>query len=240
VSASSPSAGAITYCVVSGPATIVGSTVTLNGTGQVILSAAQAAAGNYTAASTTTSFTVDSGFTLGLASGPSSTSGSATTTPGGAATFGLILNPGTGATFPDAVTFTAFGLPSGATASFSPDTIPAGSGPTTVTLTIQTPSTQAAIGKRPFPVEPLGPLALGLLLPLVGVRRARRWMRQLRYSAVAVLALLGVMAALGGCAGAPSTPATQNTTTQSYAVVVTATDTVTGARTTANVNLTVQ
>jgi hypothetical protein len=65
-------------------------------------------------------------------------------------------------------------------------------------------------------------------------------MRQLRYSAVAVLALFGVMAALGGCAGAPTTPTTQNTTTQSYAVVVTATDTVTGARTTANVNLTVQ
>ena len=125
-------------------------------------------------------------------------------------------------------------------ASFSPDTIPAGSGPTTVTLTIQTPSTQAAMGERPFPGGPLGPLALGLLLPLVGVRRARRWMRQLRYSAVAVLALLGVMAALGGCAGAPSAPTTQNTTTQSYAVVVTATDTVTGARTTANVNLIVQ
>jgi hypothetical protein len=58
VSATSASSGAVTYSVASGPATISGSTVTLTGTGTVTLQAQQAAAGNYTAATATTSFTV--------------------------------------------------------------------------------------------------------------------------------------------------------------------------------------
>src|SRR5665213_1699248 len=58
VSASSASSGAITYTVTSGPATIAGSTVTMNGSGTVMLSASQAATANYTAATASTSFTV--------------------------------------------------------------------------------------------------------------------------------------------------------------------------------------
>jgi hypothetical protein len=58
VSATSASSGAVTYAVVSGPATIVGSTVTLTGTGTVVLSASQAANGNYAAATAITSFVV--------------------------------------------------------------------------------------------------------------------------------------------------------------------------------------
>jgi hypothetical protein len=62
VSASSNSAGAITYSVVSGPATMVGSTVTLTGaTGIVELQAAQAASGLYSAGSQTASFLVIAG-----------------------------------------------------------------------------------------------------------------------------------------------------------------------------------
>jgi sugar lactone lactonase YvrE len=57
VSASSNSNGAITYSVVSGPATISGSTVTITGVGTVTLQASQAATTNYTAAAATTSFT---------------------------------------------------------------------------------------------------------------------------------------------------------------------------------------
>ena len=49
VSATSASSGAVTYAVVSGPATITGSTVTLTGVGTVVLSASQIAAGNYAA-----------------------------------------------------------------------------------------------------------------------------------------------------------------------------------------------
>jgi hypothetical protein len=58
VSATSTSSGAVTYTVTSGPATISGSTVTLTGVGTVVLGASQIASGNYTATSTSTSFTV--------------------------------------------------------------------------------------------------------------------------------------------------------------------------------------
>ena len=58
VSASSQSAGAITYSIVSGPATIAGSTVTVTGIGTVVVKAAQAAAGTYGATTATSSFAV--------------------------------------------------------------------------------------------------------------------------------------------------------------------------------------
>jgi hypothetical protein len=58
VSATSNSSGAITYSVVSGPATISGSTVTLTGAGSVVLQASQVAAGNYTAGTQTATVTV--------------------------------------------------------------------------------------------------------------------------------------------------------------------------------------
>ncbi|MDQ2924903.1 MAG: hypothetical protein M3R43_05030 [Acidobacteriota bacterium] len=58
VIATSASSGAVTYSVVSGPATLSGRSVTLTGVGTVTLNASQAALGNYTAATTTTSFTV--------------------------------------------------------------------------------------------------------------------------------------------------------------------------------------
>jgi hypothetical protein len=58
VSATSNSSGAITYSVVSGPATISGSTVTLTGAATVVLQASEAAAGNYTAGTQTATFIV--------------------------------------------------------------------------------------------------------------------------------------------------------------------------------------
>jgi hypothetical protein len=56
--ASSNSSGAITYSLVSGPATISGNTITTTGTGTVTVQASPVAAGNYTAATAQTSFTV--------------------------------------------------------------------------------------------------------------------------------------------------------------------------------------
>jgi hypothetical protein len=61
VGATSVSGGAISYSVASGPAMVSGSTVTLTGVGTVILNATVAANGNYTTASTTTSFAVSPG-----------------------------------------------------------------------------------------------------------------------------------------------------------------------------------
>ena len=58
VAGSSSSPGTITYSVVSGPATISGSTVTLTGTGVVVLRASEAASGNFLAATKTVLFTV--------------------------------------------------------------------------------------------------------------------------------------------------------------------------------------
>ncbi|MFY9744605.1 MAG: hypothetical protein WAK21_21575 [Candidatus Sulfotelmatobacter sp.] len=61
VSASSASSGTVTYSLVSGPATISNTgSVVITGTGTVVIAASQVARGNYTAASTTTSFTVNS------------------------------------------------------------------------------------------------------------------------------------------------------------------------------------
>ena len=58
VSATSNSTGAFTYTVVSGPATISGSTVTLTGAGTVVLQASEAADSNYAAATKNATFTV--------------------------------------------------------------------------------------------------------------------------------------------------------------------------------------
>jgi hypothetical protein len=58
VTASSNSQGAIIYSVVSGPATLSGNLVSVTGAGTVTLMAYQAASGNYTTGTATTSFTV--------------------------------------------------------------------------------------------------------------------------------------------------------------------------------------
>ena len=58
VAATSNSTGAITYSVVSGPAMLSGSTVTLTGTGTVVLRASEAANGNFLAATKNATFTV--------------------------------------------------------------------------------------------------------------------------------------------------------------------------------------
>jgi hypothetical protein len=58
VAATSNSAGAFTYTVVSGPASIVGATVTLTGVGTVVLQASQAASSDYAAGTKQAAFTV--------------------------------------------------------------------------------------------------------------------------------------------------------------------------------------
>jgi hypothetical protein len=58
VLATSSSAGAFTYSVVSGPATISGSAVTLTGAGTVVLQASQAASGNYVSSTQNATFTI--------------------------------------------------------------------------------------------------------------------------------------------------------------------------------------
>ncbi len=64
VSATSDSPGTITYSVASGPATIAGNTVTLTGSGTVVLLASQAASGGYAAGSQTATFAVSAPLTM--------------------------------------------------------------------------------------------------------------------------------------------------------------------------------
>ncbi len=237
VSATSASNGSVTYAVVSGPATISNSTVTLTGVGTVVLSASQAASGNYAAATATTSFTVVAGFAL--TSGTGSTSGTATVAPGAAATFTLTLSPGGSATYPDPVTFTASGLPPGATATFSPATIPAGSAATSVTLTIQTSNSQTAHNEKPLSGGPWAPVALGfLLLPLAGMKSVHRRLRQIPRLTVALAVMVLSLGALLGLSGCGGNGASQ--TAKTYTVAVTATDVITGAHSSVNVTLNVQ
>ena len=102
VSSTSNSSGAITYSVVSGPATISGNTVSVNGVGTVTLKASQAAAGAYTSDTATTNFNV-TGSTpaLAFAAIPSKTYGagpfaiSATSNSSGAITYSVVSGPAT-------------------------------------------------------------------------------------------------------------------------------------------------
>ena len=124
-----------------------------------------------------------------------------TVLPGVAATYSFQVAPASGV-YPANVTFTATGLPTGATATFSPATILASGGPQTVIVNIQTASATAAI-RRPSESNRLGTIALGLLLlPFAGARRLRRSARRLaRIGCLLLLLAAGaaVTAGLTGC-----------------------------------------
>jgi hypothetical protein len=125
-------------------------------------------------------------------------SGSVTVAAAGVASYPLVITPVGGSTLPGTMTLSVVGLSLDSTATFSPATVTAGSGTTTVTLLVQLPG-KAALAQ---PARPFGggslPLALSLiLLPFAGRLRkaARQWKR------FAVLALLGAALAVGlnGC-----------------------------------------
>jgi len=113
VTATSNSPGAITYSVVSGPATISGSTVTLVGIGTVELEASQAAGGNYRSGTKTASFAVSAEAPTITFIVPQQTSGtpytaSATSNaPGATFTYSVVSGPATISA--NTVTFTGAG-----------------------------------------------------------------------------------------------------------------------------------
>jgi hypothetical protein len=158
-------------------------------------------------------------FTIEVAGGASS---SATVLPGGTVGETFTVSPANGAgAFSNAITLSATGLPAGATAVFSPASVPAGSGTTTVTLAIQVPQSSAAWGWAGGGVAGrLAPFSLALLLlPLAG--RLRRGGKRIgRPISVLLLAIAGMaaMAGLNGC-GAVSGSIAQ--TSRTYTVTVT-------------------
>ena len=127
----------------------------------------------------------------------------------------MVSLAGSGAPFDESVTLSATGLPPGASVSFNPASVIPGAGPTTVTMTVATSSTQTSlihtghIGKIGYAV---------LLLPLLGWRRFRS---RLRRSSLLALFLLAAVAGLGGatlltgCGG--------GTFTENYTITVTGT-----------------
>ena len=162
VSATSNSTGAFTYSVVSGPATISGSTVTLTGAGAVVLKASEAADSNYTAATKTATFTVGLGTPTIVFSVANQTYGTApfpvaaTSNSTGAFTYSVVSGPATisGAT----VTLTGAGTVVLKASEAADSNYAASSQTATFTVGVGTPSIVFSVanqtyGALPFPVS---------------------------------------------------------------------------------------
>ena len=313
LSASSSSGLAVTLSVVSGPGSVIGNILTITGAGTVVVAADQAGNANYGAATEVTNSIIvnkiaplvgltispnpvlvqnaviltamvassvgtptgsvtfsDGGTTLGIAnlSGGAATltvsslavgsnsitavyggdgnfnsvsstavsetvedftltigaSGSSQTVqPGGTATYTLPMSPSGGTTFPAAVTFSVSGLPTGFAATFSPTSLAAGSGATTVTLTVQVPQT-AMLEKNGQSDGSLPLVALCILmLPFAGrIRRSRTWFRRIAV-VVIMLASAGSVVTVVGCGGGGSSGGESSSQPRSYTLTVTAT-----------------
>jgi hypothetical protein len=105
-----------------------------------------------------------------------------------------------GGAFSLPINFAVTGLPAGATDTFSPPSITPGTAPASSTLTIQAPA-QAARNDRSWPLGARTSLALGALLPFLGLLRIRR--ARMRGFGLTLLALVSLCAAAGmsGCTG---------------------------------------
>jgi hypothetical protein len=131
-------------------------------------------------------------FTLAFASG----SGSASVPAGGQAVYTLVITPVDGAVLPAGVSLNASNVPLGMTASFSPATVTAASGVTTVTLELNLPG-NASNERRRGPL----PFAFGLLLlPFAG--RLRKGRARLTKLVTLVLLSAALAAGFAGCGGA--------------------------------------
>jgi hypothetical protein len=147
-----------------------------------------------------------------IAAAPSS----ATVTGGGSAQFHLTLGT-SGGPYNNAITLAASGLPSGATASFSPATVTPGSGSAGSDLTIQTTGANAA-NRSPKLLWPMGSPVLALFLFAIPRRLRKQWSRRASLALLA-LASLGAAAVVTGCGGGFALPHTSVTSS----VTVTAT-----------------
>jgi hypothetical protein len=133
----------------------------------------------------------------------------------------MVVNPNFG-NYAGAVNFSASGLPQGATATFSPSTIPANGGQQTVTLTIQTAASETSQTAWSSEWKRV-PLVFALLLfPVAGARRMRKQGVKLSrlLCLLLVLAGVGVTGIMTGC-GSGNGVFVQRP--QSYTVTITAT-----------------
>lgn len=142
-----------------------------------------------------------------------------TISPGGTASYTILVNPLGVNAFQNAVSFTASGLPSGATANFSPQSIAAGSAGTNVILTVQAPQQTALLKRTTKDYPAMALLGVGLLmLPFWSNRRklADRCMCRMLgvFSGVMLVGLIG-------CGGSGSNGSTRPPP-QTYTITVTA------------------
>jgi hypothetical protein len=148
---------------------------------------------------------------------------SATMLQGSPAVFNLTVTPLNTTNFSSGLTLAATGLPSGATAVFSPASIASGAGATPVTMTIQAPKTSAStqpdggsiVGK-------LAPFSLALLLlPFAG--RLRKSGRRFGRMLTVLLLLAAGAAAMAGLSGCGSSNGIFGMMPKAYTVTVTGT-----------------
>ncbi len=123
--------------------------------------------------------------------------------PGTTVVYTIQVQPQVATTFLYNVNFAASGLPAGATATFDPAPVAAGGQMTNIKMTVTTANT--ALSTPPASPFNRVPLALGLLLPLFGIRSVRTRLRKIPpFLGVALLAVLSLtaVAGLSGCSGA--------------------------------------
>ncbi len=126
--------------------------------------------------------------------------------PGAAVSYSFPLSPLVTPTFLYNVHLTATGLPPGATYTFTPAVIPAGSASMPVTLTVQTAKNVASLSS---PSKPGGRntsggftvLAFSFFLPLLGISSVRRRLKTLPRPLSAVLVALVSLATVAGLSG---------------------------------------
>lgn len=124
---------------------------------------------------------------------------SQTVSPGGKAAYSLAVAPPSGQTIAAPVTFGVNGLPSGATAVFSPASLPVGSGATNVTLTVTVPTTSSSARESIIRNAAIPVVLCLLLLPVFASRKNR-------LRTIALLMLLAIPAAMTftGCGSSTS------------------------------------
>jgi hypothetical protein len=145
--------------------------------------------------------------------------------PGGSLTVNILAAPTLGAALPSAVTFSASGLPAGATATFAPQTLPAGSTSNAATLTLH-------LANQIVSNIPSNPLGRGVALAMVGGmfmlpfgRRMRRSAgRAGRFAALMLLLMVAACATLGLTAcGSGAATGYYGQQVKNYTVTITAT-----------------
>ena len=112
-----------------------------------------------------------------------------------------MIGPTAGSTFPAALALTVTGFPSGAIATLTPNTLAAGAGNTSVTLTVQVPAHTASLSQNQIIALKLSPMMFGMMLwPFAGkIRRVAG--RRVPFALLLLLAFLVTsLTALSGCA----------------------------------------